>query len=420
MQSQRRRRGFSLIYGAILGLALIAVMGLALDTAWVVNCSHQLQNAADAAALAGAFKVRTSQAAAQTIAQSTALGNKCAQSTVVLAANPSNDAAGDVVVGHYYRPGDDPSKLGFYVGQTPLNSVKVTARRTAANTRGPVALFFGPMFQVNTCDVTRTATAMIGGTIPAGVVVLNPHASGSMDLTGKGSRPKMIVNDANNPGTFSAAIIDSDSANAMSWTSANAIVQASDLYISGNEPSAQGLVPNGTVHVNSPPVADPLANVPAPAKPANNGTQVGGVWQAGYYKNGLSGTLGPGIFWVDGGVSGQITATQGTMIYVNTGAMSFQGNKGMTINPPTSGTYKGISVFMARNNASGMSMQGTPDINNTGVLYVPDGNVSIAGNPTAVGSMLVCDTISIQGNGTCVINYNGVFPSEGSKIFLVQ
>ena len=78
------------------------------------------------------------------------------------------------------------------------------------------------------------------------------------------------------------------------------------------------------------------------------------------------------------------------------------------------------AFYVRTSQSAAMIIQGTPDINNTGVLYVPAAHVDIAGNPSAVGSMLVCDTIAIQGNGTCVINYNGLFPSQGNSIFLVK
>ena len=49
-----RYRGVALIWVAILALVLILIVGLSLDVAKVSLVAHQLQNAADAAALAGA------------------------------------------------------------------------------------------------------------------------------------------------------------------------------------------------------------------------------------------------------------------------------------------------------------------------------------------------------------------------------
>ena len=54
-----RRRGIVLIWTAILILVMILFVGLSLDTGKVVLNLQQLQDAADAAALAGALYVRT-------------------------------------------------------------------------------------------------------------------------------------------------------------------------------------------------------------------------------------------------------------------------------------------------------------------------------------------------------------------------
>src|SRR4051812_23075716 len=59
-KSARRRNnrsGIALIWIAILGMVLVGLAGLALDTGYVMLTGHQLQNAADAAALAGANSV---------------------------------------------------------------------------------------------------------------------------------------------------------------------------------------------------------------------------------------------------------------------------------------------------------------------------------------------------------------------------
>src|SRR5690349_19054629 len=56
-RSYRNRRGIALIWFAILGMVLVGLAGLALDTGYVMLTGHQLQNAADAAALAGANSV---------------------------------------------------------------------------------------------------------------------------------------------------------------------------------------------------------------------------------------------------------------------------------------------------------------------------------------------------------------------------
>ena len=54
----RGERGAVLVYTAILGLLLIGILGLALDSAYVLTTAQQLQHAADAAALAGVRLVK--------------------------------------------------------------------------------------------------------------------------------------------------------------------------------------------------------------------------------------------------------------------------------------------------------------------------------------------------------------------------
>src|SRR3954453_6048554 len=94
----RNRRGIALIWFAIVGMVMVGLAGLALDTGYVMLTGHQLQNAADAAALAGANMVPFDKVQAVTDAVATAAANKAAQAPVQL------NAASDVIVGTYDRP----------------------------------------------------------------------------------------------------------------------------------------------------------------------------------------------------------------------------------------------------------------------------------------------------------------------------
>ena len=51
--NKHRRRGIALIWVVIMSTVLLGIVGLAIDTARVLLVSHELQNAADAAALSG-------------------------------------------------------------------------------------------------------------------------------------------------------------------------------------------------------------------------------------------------------------------------------------------------------------------------------------------------------------------------------
>jgi len=85
---------------------------------------HQLQTAADNAALAAAAQVQTSTTAASNAAVTTASANTCLGSAVALT------PATDVVCGNYN------SSSGVFTGNTtPYNAVQVTCKRVAARSK---------------------------------------------------------------------------------------------------------------------------------------------------------------------------------------------------------------------------------------------------------------------------------------------
>src|SRR5437762_7435260 len=97
------RRGGMLVYTAIVIFVLIGFVGLAIDWGYMTWTAQNLQNAADAAALAGAQQVWWSHDDARAAAISFAGRNYAGGKTVQLKSNDVNDAAGDLVIGHYDR-----------------------------------------------------------------------------------------------------------------------------------------------------------------------------------------------------------------------------------------------------------------------------------------------------------------------------
>jgi Flp pilus assembly protein TadG len=407
-----RRAGIALIWIAILGMVLVGLAGLALDTGYVMITGHQLQNAADAAALAGAQIVSfdTNQAITDAVAQAAA--NKAAGAAVQLDAG-----AGDVVIGTYNR-----ASATFTAGGSSPNAVKTIARRTDTSPGGPLGLIFAPMFGISTSNVSRQAIAM-NSPLGAGVILLNKTASPSLQLTGTGSHPAKV-----NVTNGGAVVVDSNSSTAVGW-SGNPAINASSLYIVGNDTAVKtgGVYPSGNLTLNSDVMPDPLASLPPPPQGTNRDGSSGPNIQPGYYPNGLpSGNLvlAAGVYYIDGGIalsgSRTIDASAGVMLFLHTGGISMGGSSSITINPPTSGTYKGISFYSARGNTSAVTLQGTPGANSSGTFYFPSAHVSIAGNPTSTASQLIADTLDVQGNSELNINYNNAFPIPRHQSFLVQ
>jgi Flp pilus assembly protein TadG len=433
----------------MLGILLIGMLGLAIDLAYMVLAAQQTQNSADAAALGGASAIRmeflnqaslaTQAQMAQSYANATAYANYITNQHVVL-------DNGDVVVGHYYLNGTSTTKHGFYSGDTPYNAVQVTARRVAGSSNGPVALNFGPIFDVPTAEVLRMATAMTSIS-NAGVIVLNQTVPSALSFKGTGSNYKIVVTLPN--GTLGDVIVNSNNASGVSYTG-NPTMDISNFYIGSGQSNTIAMLPaGGNVYTYQPPSPDPLATLrtqidptglpnggvaPAASQPVLvNGTT---VWTEGTHSAGLpkNAVLGPGLHWVDGGISGAFSSQSGAgvMVFVHSGDVSLGGNSGIAIttmtttNAPASKFLKwaplDIGLWIYQGN---LTMKGTPDVNNNGVLYLTGtaakngGNIDMRGTPTSLGSMIITDTLSIEGTGEVNVKYNGAFPVP-TRVFLVQ
>jgi Flp pilus assembly protein TadG len=394
---RRRRKGVVFVWVAITIFFLIAFVGLVMDTSYVMLVGHQLQNAADAAALAAASDLATSTATATTTAVSVAARNTAANASVQI------DSTNDVVFGNYKSP-------TFTVGGSPTNAVQVTARRTTGSPGGALNLIFGPIIGITTSNVSRQAVAA-NDPLYAGLIVLSPTASPAIDLTGSGNGTKITVNNG-------GIVVDSNIAGASNKTGAvqwngNPNIIAASMTIVGNDPGVSSIM-TGTLHVNSQPLADPLASVNPPLR-----TDPG----VHYTSTGLSGTLAAGIYYVDGDITTSFDASAGCMIYLHNGTINFpsNGNWAITINPPASGPYAGISFFQDGLNVSPLNLGGNVNIvNPNGTAYFPAVDISLTGTPGTIGSQLICKTLSLTGTAKVNINYNGNFPIIRHEAYLVK
>src|SRR3954452_17914978 len=89
------RRGGALVYIAIVMFVIVGFVGLAIDWGYMTWTAQKLQNAADAAALAGAQQVWWSKTDARTQAVSLASQNEAGGKTVGLNRNDDNVPTGD-------------------------------------------------------------------------------------------------------------------------------------------------------------------------------------------------------------------------------------------------------------------------------------------------------------------------------------
>lgn len=153
----RDKKGITIIYIALIIVMLIGFLGLAIDIGYLYVAKGQLQNAADAAALAGASKINSQlpiqqQYSARNTAQIFAFRNFAAREPVVIASNPNSnelstitDTGGnDITFGLW-------SSNRYHEGLTPINAIRVRTRRTVPDQGSPqkqVSTFIGRIFSL--------------------------------------------------------------------------------------------------------------------------------------------------------------------------------------------------------------------------------------------------------------------------------
>ncbi|MHC4438918.1 MAG: pilus assembly protein TadG-related protein, partial [Planctomycetota bacterium] len=181
-----RNRGFALAWTAIVISTLLLIVGLSIDVANLLHNLHQLQNATDAAALAGAkiVKIGTPDDTRQ-FTRDVGFANKAEQFEVTLRldAQPpdpftADENAYDILIGRWVR---------YYHTFVPTldapNAVRAYARRntTLGATDQAFRAFnfiFGPLAGVETANASTLAVAWAYDSGGAGLICLSEPVPG--------------------------------------------------------------------------------------------------------------------------------------------------------------------------------------------------------------------------------------------------
>ncbi|UCH91753.1 MAG: hypothetical protein JSU60_03350, partial [Nitrospirota bacterium] len=168
------------IWMAMLGTILVAMAAFAVDVGHALVTQNELQNAADAAALAATRQMGVTYLALP-IADQQDLGRDLtgseqaqitAQATAATFANKASDVTnlalspGDITFGTW-----DFTARTFTPTVTRPNAIRVTARRDGG-ANGPIATFFAGVVGVDTMSLAATSTAALGtsgGPVPPAV-----------------------------------------------------------------------------------------------------------------------------------------------------------------------------------------------------------------------------------------------------------
>lgn len=423
-----RDRSVALIWVAVFASALVAMFALAADTAYYAVAVHQLQNAADSAALAGALKVRASATEAHQAAYNVAAANHVTGCSVQLVPNTTNDPAGDIVIGSYNR-----TTHLFTPTLTQPNAVKVLARRTSGAPGGCVSLFFGGIYGVPTAEATRTAIAVSGSASSTGILILDAHRRDALHANGNAtlSVPKRTIQ------------VNSDDSRAVTGNG-NVTIDSGELDVTGSTRFTGTANITGELNTGVAARPDPLSGLPAPPWSATNDLgKIDGKngqtynLQPGYYSGGISangGTinLAPGIYVLDGaGVyirGGATIRGEGVMLYIKGGAMDLAGNGAVYLTPPDRalhsypnvGLYEGITIFQSRTNTATSRIIGTSQLDINGTVYIPKAELDIGGTGGSLANCLIANTLDVSGTARYTIDYDPNFPVPGGGAFLVR
>ena len=129
------RRGAIVLLTAIFLMIAFVLLAFAVDIGFMVTTQAELQNAADAGALAGARRLMEGSQPARTAASTAAAANKSAGQAIAIVADE------DIELGMWDENNATFTKLAAAV-ENQANAIRVTCRRNALR-KNSLKLFFG-------------------------------------------------------------------------------------------------------------------------------------------------------------------------------------------------------------------------------------------------------------------------------------
>ncbi|MBI3521788.1 MAG: hypothetical protein HY071_01655 [Chloroflexi bacterium] len=398
-----REDGQAIVMVAIFMLAMLFAVGLAIDSGQLFVAKRTQQEAADAAAFAGAVALyqgattgSAGTAVAAAVADATLNGYTTGGTTTVTVNNPptsgtfsGNSAYVEVTITTSVRTSLVPQESGL---------TTVRARGVAGN--APLNLGYAVIAVDQNCD-SGTATLSSNGSllITGGGIMINSCSATAGDNNGT-----VTLSPA---GTYHTDVVGNATG---SWPDLRTgrTVQP-DPFAGYPKPSTTGLPtysPACSPAINQPGIYTSTfnSNCDYVLAPGNYIFKGGGISLGG------NSSLCNGATCITPSAAGGVFLFLTQSTYPATGGscatLALNGNNTTTLTPPTSGTYMGMLIMYDSNCSGTLSIGGNGSITTTGTIYAPNGTIAGNGNNSAVSaSQIIAKKIDTQ-NADFTISYS--------------
>jgi Flp pilus assembly protein TadG len=413
-QQYPSENGQAIVLLAISIVVLLGFTALAVDGGMVFSDRRHAQNAADAAALAGALQKSNGQPDSIVIqaAERSAESNGYTTDQMSVSIAPFTDFSGTYTLVTVDITRDTQTSFAHLLYRGPLrNHVSATARARVSQPYfpGQAVVAMGNCVGTSMNLVESNGGGNSGGvrTYQGGIFLNAPESGACCAL-----EPPQVGYGISVDPNFGITSVGS-----CTYEGVGNIFPA---------PPIETRV-NGGARVD-----DPLASLPNPVC-TQAGRIEGGVYQPGNYGGSNisigGGEYAQGIYCIDEphgtSLSGQ-QVIQGEYVtfYFKRGGLSFTGNAYMDISAPTdenclgttgdptaSCTYKGIAIFSARDNTSEINVKGNGDNAILGMVYALNGTLNTSGGGSVpqeavvIGQVIV-KNVTNNGGGDVSVTYN--------------
>jgi len=426
-RTEPEESGVIVVLTAIGASALLACVALAINLGNIAQTHQHAESAVEAAALSGADLLAQGESPSSVV-------------PVVEENVAQNFHAADLTVG---SPAWDTCAL------PPSGFSAPSGLAENCITFGPndaIRVQFPPHFLAEVFShVTGVARAPIGadsaavappGVAPCAICVIGQEGT----TFRQNGNAEITVTDASGD----AGILVDSSANPAMALTGNAFIQAPSVGVVGSISTSGNVGFSVPPETGIAPFADPLSYLRPPdaaglvdqgsvSLSGNSAVQLSpGIYGSIRLSGNSEVTLAPGLYILTGGfeASGN-TEVQGAGVTLYftcgsahdptpcqpgqaSGGLVFTGNGIYDLSPPTATTcaaipdtcpYVGLTVFMDRNDPSGITLTGN-GIGVSGTLYAASGSLTLTGNGETIGSMIDVADLVVSGNGEVNVDYN--------------